>query len=323
MHMFLSVAQRVRGGKEHMYRKQLLTRYFAEWVNTYKRGAVTDITLSKYLMTLRHLEELAPEVILGDLSRMGYQRILNDFAKNHERQTVMNFHHQVKAAIMDAVDEGVLRRDPTRKAVVKGNQPRDKRPKYLNQFELRTMLAALQLDDDHLNDYLLLLVAKTGLRFGEALGLTPGDIDFQMQQINVEKTWNYKDPKGGFAPTKNRSSQRKVRMDWSLCMHLKHLCDGRDPSKPLFVTEGKRIFNATVNDRLAAICKQCNIPAITVHGLRHTHASLLLYAGVSVASVAKRLGHANMTTTQMTYLHIIKELEAKDTDKVMQFLSTL
>jgi len=42
-----------------------------------------------------------------------------------------------------------------------------------------------------------------------------------------------------------------------------------------------------------------------------------------VASVAKRLGHANMTTTQMTYLHIIKELEAKDTDKVMQFLSTL
>ena len=314
--MFLSVVQRVRDRKEHMYRKQLLTRYFAEWVNTYKRGAVTDITLSKYLMTLRHLENLAPRVALGDLNRMEYQRILNDFAKTHERQTVMDFHHQVKAAIMDAVDEGVLRRDPTRKAVVKGKQPREKRPKYLNQFELRTMLMALQLDDEHLNDYLLLLVAKTGLRFGEALGLTPSE-------INVEKTWNYKDPEGGFAPTKNRSSQRKVRMDWSLCMHLKRLCDGCDPSKPLFVTEGKRIFNATVNDRLAAVCKQCNIPAITVHGLRHTHASLLLYAGVSVASVAKRLGHANMTTTQMTYLHIIKELEAKDTDRIMQFLSTL
>ena len=143
--MFLSVTQRVRGRKEHMYRKQLLTRYFAEWVNTYKRGAVTDITLSKYLMTLRHLENLAPSVALGDLNRMEYQRILNDFAKTHERQTVMDFHHQVKAAIMDAVDEGVLRRDPTRKAVVKGKQPREKRPKYLNQFELRTMLMALHL----------------------------------------------------------------------------------------------------------------------------------------------------------------------------------
>lgn len=315
--------QWLHGRKEHMYRKQLLTRYFAEWVDTYKRGAVTTITLSKYLMTLRHLEELAPEVTLGELSRLEYQRILNDFAKTHERQTVMDFHHQVKAAIMDAVDEGVLRRDPTRKAVVKGKQPRAKRPKYLNQFELRSMLAALQLDDNHLNDYLLLLVAKTGLRFGEALGLTPDDIDFQTQQINVEKTWNYKDPKGGFAPTKNSSSRRKVRMDWSLGMHLKHLCIGRDLKKPIFVDEGRRVFNATVNDRLEAICKECGIPVITVHGLRHTHASLLLYAGVSVASVAKRLGHANMTTTQTTYLHVIKELEAKDTDKIMQFLSTL
>lgn len=238
MHMFLSVVQRVRDRKEHMYRKQLLTRYFAEWVNTYKRGAVTDITLNKYLMTLRHLEELAPQVTLGELSRMEYQRILNDFAKEHERQTVMDFHHQVKAAVMDAVDEGILRRDPTRKAVVKGKQPREKRPKYLNQFELRTMLAALRLDDNHPNDYLLLLIAKTGLRFGEALGLTPSDIDFQTQQINVEKTWNYKDPEGGFAPTKNRSSHRKVRMDWSLCMHLKRLCDGCDASKPLLSLRG-------------------------------------------------------------------------------------
>lgn len=321
--MFLSAVHWLCGGKEHMYRKQLLTRYFDEWVNTYKRGAVTAITLNKYLMTLRHLEELAPEVTLGELNRLEYQRILNAFAKTHERQTVMDFHHQVKAAIVDAVDEGVLRRDPTRKAVVKGKRPRAKRTKYLNQFELRTLLAALQLDDNHLNDYLLLLVAKTGLRFGEALGLTPSDIDFQRQQINVEKTWNYKDPEGGFAPTKNSSSRRKVRMDWSLSMHLKQLCNGCNSSKPLFVPDDKRVFNATVNDRLAAICKQCGIPAITIHGLRHTHASLLLYAGVSVASVAKRLGHANMTTTQMTYLHIIKELEAKDTDKIMQFLSTL
>lgn len=306
-----------------MYRKQLLTRYYAEWIDTYKQGAVASVTLGKYLMTLQHLKEIAPTVTLGDLSRMEYQRILNEFAKTHEKQTVMDFHHQVKAAIMDAVDEGILRRDPTRKAVVKGKPPREKRPKYLNQFELRSLLASLQLDEKHTYDYLLLLVAKTGLRFAEALGITPNDIDFQTQQVNVNKTWNYKDPSGGFAPTKNRSSQRKVRMDWALSMQMKQLCNSRDPDKPIFVTEGKRVFNATVNDRLGALCKECNIPAITVHGLRHTHASLLLYAGVSVASVAKRLGHANMTTTQMTYLHIIKELEAKDTDKIMQFLSTL
>ena len=68
---------------------------------------------------------------------------------------------------------------------------------------------------------------------------------------------------------------------------------------------------------------KADIPVISVHGLRHTHASLLLFAGVSIASVAQRLGHSSMTTTQKTYLHIIQELENKDVDLVMRSLSSL
>lgn len=62
---------------------------------------------------------------------------------------------------------------------------------------------------------------------------------------------------------------------------------------------------------------------ISIHGLRHTHASLLLFAGGSIASVALRLGHASMTTTQKTYLHIIQELENQDIDLVMRSLVNL
>ena len=65
------------------------------------------------------------------------------------------------------------------------------------------------------------------------------------------------------------------------------------------------------------------MPVISVHGLRHTHASLLLFAGVSIASVARRLGHASMTTTQKTYLHVIHELENQDIDLVMRAMSSL
>lgn len=78
-----------------------------------------------------------------------------------------------------------------------------------------------------------------------------------------------------------------------------------------------------MNDRLATLCKQVEIPVISIHGLRHTHASLLLYAGVSVASVARRLGHSNMTTTQKTYIHVIQELENQDNDLVMKHLAQL
>lgn len=305
-----------------MYKNQLLSRYFAQWVDMYKLGAVSEVTLKKYRMTLRQLEYIAPEVKLIDLNRLSYQEILNDYAKTHERQTVLDFHHQLKAAIQDAVDEGIIRRDPTRKAVIKGNIVRKKKTKFLSQAELHALLKELSLDEEHPYDYLLLLIAKTGLRFAEALGLTASDFDYQKQQVHINKTWNYKSPSGGFAPTKNESSQRVVRMDWQLCMQMHQFCKNKNANDLVFVQKGKRIFNATVNDRLTRLCEECDIPLITVHGLRHTHASLLLYAGVSVASVAKRLGHANMTTTQMTYLHIIRELEAKDNDKILQFLST-
>ena len=65
------------------------------------------------------------------------------------------------------------------------------------------------------------------------------------------------------------------------------------------------------------------VHVISIHGLRHTHASLLLFAGVSIASVARRLGHSSMTTTQKTYLHIIHELENQDIDLVMRSISSL
>lgn len=93
------------------------------------------------------------------------------------------------------------------------------------------------------------------------------------------------------------------------------------PMEPIFVKG--RVFNSTINNRLKVLCKRAQIPVITVHSLRHTHASLLLFAGVSIASVATRLGHSSMTTTQETYLHIIQELENQDNDKIMRHLAML
>ena len=236
----------------------------------------------------------------------------------------MDFHHQLKAAILDAVDEGLIQRDPTRKAIIKGKTPKDKKPKFLNQFELQTLLSSLELKQEQVLSlsWLILLIAKTGLRFSEAIALTPADFDFSHQVLNVNKTWNYKE-KGGFQPTKNKSSVRKVQIDWQTVIQFSELVKNLPEDKPIFVKEDTRIFNSTVNNFLTRLCKKVNVPVISIHGLRHTHASLLLFAGVSIASVARRLGHASMTTTQKTYLHIIQELENKDVDIVMRSVSGL
>ena len=300
--------------------QDLFYEYYAHWITVYKQGAIRKVTMDKYLMTLKWVEKLAPDLKVCDVNRISYQQILNDYAACHERQTTMDFHHQLKGAVLDAVDEGLIDRDPTRKAIIKGKNPTAKKIKYINQFELHSLLADLDLGTEVNWDWFILLVAKTGIRFSEGLAITPKDFDFSRQMISINKTWDYKGD-GGFLPTKNKSSVRKVQIDWQTVIQFSELIKGLPEDEPIFVK--KKVYNSTVNDILCRHCQKLNIPVISVHGLRHTHASVLLFAGVSIASVARRLGHASMTTTQKTYLHIIQELENRDVDLVMRSLSGL
>lgn len=300
---------------------QLFYKYYEDWINLYKVNAIRSVTLDKYYMSLKWVTKLAPNLRVCDLTRRNYQELINGYALEHEKQTTKDFHHQVKGSIMDAIDEGLIKQNPTRKIIIKGKEPSKKKPKFLNQYELQQLLKQLNLEPKINWDWYILLVAKTGLRFAEALALTPKDFDFNKQLLNVDKTWNYRSTTGGFQPTKNPSSVRKVQIDWQMAMQFSQMIKDFPVEQPIFVKQ--RIFNSTVNNRIEVLCKDANIPVITVHGLRHTHASILLFAGVSIASVARRLGHANMTTTQNTYLHIIQELETRDNEKIMFQMSKL
>lgn len=305
---------------DEINKDDLFCDYYEKWIKIYKEGAIRKVTLDKYKMTLRWLRKLIPDLKIKDLTRISYQELLNEYALEHERQTTMDFHHQLKGSILDAVDEGLLDRDPTRKAIIKGKTPSVKKVKYINQFELHTLLDTLELKNEISWEWLILLIAKTGLRFSEALALTPADFNFSRQSISVSKTWDYKG-EGGFLPTKNQSSIRKVQIDWQTVIQFSQLIKDLQADQPIFV-KGK-VYNSTVNGVLERYCKKAEVPVISIHGLRHTHASLLLFAGVSIASVARRLGHSSMNTTQKTYLHIIQELENRDVDLVMRSLSGL
>ena len=278
----------------------LFSQYYEEWIRVYKSGAIRDVTLKKYEMTAKWLRALAPELKVSEINRSVYQELINSYAEKHERQTTMDFHHQLKAAVMDAVDEQLIERDPTRKVVIKGKPPGDKKQKYISRYELQRLLSNLTLGDSISWDWLILLIAKTGLRFSEALAITPKDFDFKRQLLSIDKTWDYKG-EGGFLPTKNRSSIRKIRLDWQTVIQFFGLIQDMNPDEPIFAGKEKKVYNSTVNDVLRRHCIAADIPVITVHGLRHTHASLLLFDGVSTGSVAQRLGHSSMTTTQKVY----------------------
>lgn len=119
-----------------------------------------------------------------------------------------------------------------------------------------------------------MLIAKTGIRFSEALAITPKDFDFSHQMLSISKTWDYKGS-GGFLPTKNASSVRKIQIDWQTVIQFAELVKNLPNDKPIFLLKEK-IYNSTINDILERHCRKANLPVISVHGLRHTHASLLL-----------------------------------------------
>lgn len=301
---------------------ELFHVYYKRWITIYKEGAVRPVTMKKYYMTHKWLTILAPTLRLCDLSRVVYQQLLNEYAETHEKQTTMDFHHQLKCSILDAVEEGLIYRDPTRKAIIKGKMPRQKKQKYLSQYELHNLLSNLNLGKEISWHWFIFLVAKTGMRFSEALGLTPKDFDFQHQSLHISKTWDYKNG-GGFAPTKNKSSSRKIQLDWSTIIQFSELLKSHPEDSSIFANFNIKIYNSTINGIISRVCKKTGLQNITIHGLRHTHASILLFAGVLIASVARKLGHATINTAKKAYIHIIQELETQDVDLVMRSLSGL
>lgn len=305
-------------------KEQLFCDYFENWVKKYKEGVVRDVTLLKYKGTLKRLREIAPDLKMRELTKSSYQSIINKYALEHEKATTADFHHQLRAAIVDAYDERILDRDVSHRAVIKGMLPkRKKHIKYLNKKELEKLLESLELGEEVSWDWLILLIAKTGLRFEEAVALTPDDFDFTNLKLRINKAFDYK-LTNDFCNTKNESSVRTILLDWRTAMQFEQLIKNIGRTERIFKLGRKgRVFSNTANDRLHKLCAIADVPEISIHGLRHTHASLLLYEGVTLSSISRRLGHASMATTQNVYLHMIRELETKDESKIMAAMMEL
>lgn len=306
-------------------RKEYFWKYYLEWMQTYKDGAVADVTYSKYSVTQKWIRKLAPSMTVAGLNREKYQKMINQYAQCHERQTTTDFHHQVKACIRDILYEKYIELDPTWKVVVKGKEHIKKHSKFLQADEYKRLIQSLDLSNPIDWNWAILLIAKTGLRFAEMLAITPADFDFKKRSLTIDKTWDYKNPSGGFKKTKTITSNRTISLDWQILGMFKPQIEKLPQNDPIFVgkdTAGhyKRVFNSTLNQRLFTLCKQQGIPHISIHGLRHTHASVLLANGVSINAISERLGHANVSITQEVYAHVLDELRVKDDQKIMSVM---
>jgi integrase len=158
----------------------------------------------------------------------------------------------------------------------------------------------------------------SGARFGELVGLTRKDFDFKNSSITINKTWGYaKRHPEGFGPTKNEASVCTIKLDTDTMNAFKRLFETLPPNMYGLVfyspdSKYKVINNTNANKLLRKTLEKLGIDPITMHGLRHTHASVLLYKKVNINYVSERLGHSDIETTYKYYSHVIKELREEE-----------
>jgi integrase len=310
-------AELTRGVVPHL-KPELFDGYFATWIKLFKTD-ISKNTLERYHVSLKTIEEHFRGVPIQNINKRSYQKFLNEYGQSHSKESGRKLNTHIRACVKEAIDEGIIRVDFTRDAVITGKKPKRAEEKHLNFFESKRLLNELyQRLDRGLTYYLLLLGLTSGLRFAELVGLTRNDFDFKNNKISINKTWGYtKRMSDGFGETKNEQSIRTVKMDKRTMSVFEKLFETVPENIHGLVfyspqSKYKVISNNNANKVLKNLLEKLNIASISAHGLRHTHASVLLYRKVSIYYVSERLGHKNIETTLKYYAHVVKELRERD-----------
>lgn len=293
--------------------------YFESWLNLYKSN-IGKNTRARYLVTLETIKKEFGGVPIQNINKRSYQAFLNEYGVSKGLATSKKLNSHIRACVKEAIDEGIIRVDFTRGVTLTGNKPKKTEDKHLNYFESKRLQKYLMntLEPSNIMNYGILLLLTSGIRFGELVGLTRKDFDFKNNTISINKVWGYtnKMPEG-FGPTKNEQSIRIIKMDKTTMNAFKELFTSTPDNIHGLVffspkSKYKVISNNGMNKALKVILTSQNIEPITVHGLRHTHISVLLYRRVSVTYVSERAGHKDINTTLGTYAHVLKELREED-----------
>lgn len=310
----------IASGIAPVLNKDVFADYFEEWVNDFK-SSKAKVTYLRYLNTLSTIKEEFGRTTLQDITKRRYQRFLNDYGKSHAHATVRKLNTHIRACVKDAVDEGRIRVDFTRDVELNSQiTTKESEDRHLNYEESILLLKELKTNlDKDLIYYLLLLGLVTGMRFGELCGLKRSDFDFQNNIISVRQSWDYKSGTG-FAPLKNKQSKRNIAID-SVTMKIFKEFFMKTPANihgTLFFNPNSKygtISNERTNKLLRETLNKLGIAPISVHGLRHTFISVLLYKGVNVQFVSEKAGHKDVETTLKYYSHVLKEMRKEEEQK--------
>lgn len=288
----------------------LFSDYFKMWVKNYKSKDIRASTLTAYITAENIIDTLFTNVRLEDLNYPILQHGLDEYGESHKKSYLTLLVAKIKASLKDALYDGYITSDFFSRLKPHGLES-DVKIKALSADEFEILQAYLYAHSNDKINLSLLVALETGMRIGEVLALNYEDVSAPFNNIHVDKSLTAASRE--ITPPKNKNSYRDVRITKEL-------------TAVIFNSGSSgRIFGHTHQaalKRIQRVTKSLNIYSkLSVHGLRHSHASYLLYKGVSINYISKRLGHANTSITQEVYAHMLKEERISETDKALDVLS--
>ena len=306
-------------------KKVVATKMFRDlanlWLESY-RLTVKPQTYSGTVSRLNcHILPILGDMKLSKISVSDIQVLINDLSLHY-----MNY-KAVRSIIQKIFQYGILlgvaSSNPAREIILPRQRPKgNAKVKFIEPEDLKAFLDNIEKRQHRRYglyfEYVLYhVLLSTGIRIGEACALEWEDVDFKSGTITINKTFN----KGLklISTTKTKSGNRTISIDRKTINLLRlyqvrqrqlFLEAGERVPSVVFATPTREYFDLAIRQNaLNTRCKEAGIPRFTFHAFRHTHASLLLNAGISYKELQYRLGHANITMTLDIYSHLSRDKE--------------
>lgn len=236
-------------------------------------------------------------------------------------KSVLEIHTVLRRAFDDAVRRGLMLSNPASIAHAPRRRPlASAASRAWNAQQLR---AFLDVTEGHRFQVVLWVAANTGMRRGELLGLRCGDVDLDAARLSVNRSL----VSVGYALHESRGKTRTARRCIDLdarTVGMLRTCASRDDDAYLFARDdGAPYHPQLLSDAFKKLVHRSGLPRIRLHDLRHTHATLLLKAGVPIKVVSERLGHSTPGFTMATYQHVLPGMQAEAAKTFAELLAPL